>query len=1017
MGHRFQSVSLRAMALAGALLLLPPFAHADAPAIPLPTTAVLASPYTIQRLAFDPWEGGVWIGTEGGLFFKDLSTGALRHYGIGDGLPHFKVQDITLDSDRIWVATGWGVAVLDRASQQISLVEREDGTLLRVSSQALFSDADGVWIGSEGRGLFRVDRSTLVATPVPNPMNGTDFKHTIYGIGAVGDELYISAARYGLVRWDRASGQSWLYDDAYLQDEPYYGRIDASPKEVWIGSGGEGTLRLDRTTWKMDEYASFSTVNAHEVYRPVKAFGYVWFPTDNGVSRFDPATKTWRGWTEFPGGGNLNEVVLADGELYGATDRAFIVRYDRNIQEWQYVAWWADAQMMDHNLVQSCETTPQGTLLFGTGGGGVHLFEPRSGWSVYGGVPGQPQPADINIMAMHADGQAQFFTHYSGVSELNLANGSYLHYFADGRGVQDTRWGHNVVRDVEADGASAWFASRTTREKQLRPTDPIIWHPGKVTRVDRATHEMTYFGGKAGLSDGNLTTLALDGQTLWVGMERGGLDALDTASGVIRHVFPSSGNLTVNNILVDGGRLWLSTAQRGVLLLDPVTGQAQSVSGLGPAVPLSLHSAAGSIWVGTYYGGLFQVDPQSLQSVHYGVPGPLDRVIYCMADRDGLLYMGTAWGVERFDLQGKTFLSQVLPLSGANNQQAQGQQGRSLSITSPLPDAVFSADQTTIAVTGTASAPVGSMVEVRIADGDWVQADSVDAWSVSLDVQDAPSPARITVRLSSAGAILAQEFRYVSFGSATATTEESIRAPLYGHEPVLEAWVGEPWKLEVNGSNVPPDASLKVTLIPPGLGEATLVPLVNQGNGTFVADMPAFQAPGEASYRIDVASSSGRTRLPTAEQGYGDAFPVLVRDLVAGAKPLILEPQSPQAKAGTPSDLDIVVQNPSGRDQTLRVRLDAPAGVTGPTEIFLPGGGSAVLKLHFELPAAHPASWERIGVELLPLEGEAPLAEAAFDLAVADVSGALPPEPRDAPMPVWLGIAALALALARRRRL
>src|ERR1041384_8023365 len=48
---------------------------------------LFARPYIIRVMKADPWMGGVWLATDGGLFFKDMQSGRLRIHSASGGMP------------------------------------------------------------------------------------------------------------------------------------------------------------------------------------------------------------------------------------------------------------------------------------------------------------------------------------------------------------------------------------------------------------------------------------------------------------------------------------------------------------------------------------------------------------------------------------------------------------------------------------------------------------------------------------------------------------------------------------------------------------------------------------------------------------------------------------------------------------------------------------------------------------------------------------------------------------------
>lgn len=988
------------------LLVLVAGIPAQAANVPHPNSTLLASPLRILRLANDPWEGGVWLGTEGGLLFKDLTTGQLRHYSVGQGLPSPVVNDVAVEPERVWIATNLGIATLDKRTQRLDQIPTPHDW--QQAFRTVFSDTDGVWVGADAGGFYRIDRSTRVATAIANPENGSAFAHPIEGLGAVGRELYISASGHGLVRWDRTTGQTWRYDTVHVQDRPYFGRIDVSDEEIWIGSQGDGALRLDRRSWEMSEFTGPTTSNTAAVFRPVKAFGSIWFPTREGTAVYHRDEGTWHSWNNPAGYGSLNEIVLADGELYGASNlEAGIARYDRSARDWVQTEWWSDSQVMDRNIVQSCDAEPTGPLTFGTGGGGAHLLdEVDASWSVLGvELPDGQRIPGVNIHDTAADTRTRLLAHENGVTEQDLQTGAFLHYRVGGRTNND--WGGSYkVRDIELSDREAWFSSPSHQGQDSK------WYAGRITRMDRATHSQLLYGVEAGLTDGNLTALELDGDRLWIGTQAGGLEVLDVPTGRITHAYGTPGRLGISDIQRAPDGLWLATNGQGVLRLDPQTLQATPVTGMTSHIPLSLHLDGGRIWVGTYFGGLFEVDRTTMGVVHHGAPGRLDRVIYCIASVGDILYMGTGWGVERFSKSNQAFLPQLMAPAG--QQQPLQPDPRSapstIRIITPSEGALLDGDEVT--VTGASDGAPGARVRVRVGDGAWIDAAGLSSWSATLALDAGLGETRIAARLERNGTLLAQAFREVTVGAGQATQENPPEAPTFSHDAVHEAWLTESMQVIVMPSAIPSGLSGVVEVIAPDGSGSQLAMELDQGK--LVAKLGPFKQPGDAAYRIRLSWEGGAARLPVPYSDVGTAYPVLVHADDPAGRPRIVDPGDLVVRAGEETQVQVVVQNPSGRTQHLRVRVSGMEGVDAPTENLTVGaGGSSTLVIKILVPEGKRASRQELVVSLLPAESDVVWVSAPLEVVVADSSGNLP-EAEDAPLPPWLAILALAFVAWRR---
>lgn len=996
-----------------AVLLLPALPSTEAQ-LPEAGTTMMIRPTGLARLVPDPWLGGVWMGSQDGAFYKDLASGDLQHFHIRDGLPHQFVWDIIPTAEAVWFATQAGIARLDRATGTFDQVDREDGTMLVVTSRAILLEGSTLWVGTSQDGLFRVDTSSLRATAVPNPVDDQAFQHPIFGLAADGPELFVSAAGYGVVRWDRSTDQTTRYDFTYLQEDPQYTRIHLTTDRLWVGTYGDGLVAFDRDDGSPYEWASPGTVNALNVDSILQIGDELWFATNGGAARYTMSSDSWRSWMMGTTGEGSNDLMLAGGQIYAVNDK-FVFRYDRQGDRWVYNEWWVADMTLRHNVVQSCLDEGD-RLTFGTGGGGADYLDLRSGrWTVAGPNDGDNgQPRDINILDIATDGKAKYFATHNGVSELDLASRTYINYYTDGR--TGDGHGQNLVKDVALDGDNAWFATSATKRPKFRDTDPDRWNPGNLVRMNKATHAMTAYDMGEGLSSNNVSVVEPDGNRLWVGSVLGGLDSFDKATGVATHVYPPGGKDTILDILVRPEGLWLATTGHGLVLLDPQTFDARQGPGFAEIPATSLGWADDLLWVGTASKGLRTVDVATLTIVDSYTTGmPSDLFTNCFLQRGNLLYIGTDNGVERMDLAQRLFLPQISKWDAATALAKRADQTSSLlTIVSPASGERPVADQP-IAVSGTATAPAGARVFVRADDWPWTQATGVDSWSATLPADPARGGSvTIAAKLESGGQVLALVTRTLAFASEDADVPAKL-----DHTPLLEVRLGDAPTLTVKANRTLDDLSGLVFFRRPGGLSFETLPMGRDASGVLTATLPQFDTAGFAEYRILVDWTGGAARLPDPLGGFGPSYTLLVNSRAGLASAAVVAAELPELTAGSEATIAVAVQNSGSRDADMELTFDGPAAawlVDAPTTLHVPAGESREISLRLEVPAEAKAGTHALDVAagVDPLIGSS--GQERLLLTVAGAGGDAPATPKGAPVPVAVVLAALAVALLARRR-
>lgn len=246
---------------------------------------------------FEDRDHNIWIGTFAGEIFQHHSNDAnFKYIGVEkwteDGLKHPLVHAISQDTDRVWLGTfGGGLYYIDKGNLTSIKPFPSKGIPLNKEIKTLVDDRIGnLWIGTTN-GLYIIDKNTGQVTI----QESEDQLHNIVGLSRrlinimIEDEdtIWVGTNGRGLYQVDKKS-YVWTSVDAYNKEQA---RIPVTAllkdgKYIWIGSQG-GLFKFDKEQRKIIEHfhseTSSSGLNSNWVTTLLKDDnGDIWIGTERG---------------------------------------------------------------------------------------------------------------------------------------------------------------------------------------------------------------------------------------------------------------------------------------------------------------------------------------------------------------------------------------------------------------------------------------------------------------------------------------------------------------------------------------------------------------------------------------------------------------------------------------------------------------------------------------------------------------------------------------------------------------
>jgi diguanylate cyclase (GGDEF)-like protein/PAS domain S-box-containing protein len=435
---------------------------------------------------------------------------------------------------------------------------------------------------------------------------------------------------------------------------------------LWFGTE-EGLNRYDgyaMVVFKHDPQRPLSIPDNRVTALHSDREGRLWVGTDRGLSLFDRLAETFTPTADIKGRvtGIVEEpdgTLWIGSEGYGLFERsaatgAFVLHQNLTDDPSSFSSYLPSALLRDR----------AGRLWIGTKNAGLERLErsepgsasrPGRRFVHHRHDPANPRSLgrdEIWGLAEDAAGHVWVATYGGGLSVLDPETGTFRHH----RHRPDDPEGlaTDLVTCVFPEpSGGVWIGTDGGGVQQYDPAS------GKFVRF---RHDPLDSGS---LSQDVIRTFYQDRQgQLWVGTFLGGVNVLRRTKhpfGYFTHnpTDPHSlANATVASFLEDAeGRLWVGTAAGWLHRYERDSGRFVRYR-LPSSLPgaLALHQdRRGRIWVGSYRGGLGLVDVErGTSSIHVHRPGDPsslgnDEVWAIAEDAEGMLWLGTNGGVDRFD--------------------------------------------------------------------------------------------------------------------------------------------------------------------------------------------------------------------------------------------------------------------------------------------------------------------------------------------------------------------------------
>ena len=468
--------------------------------IPLYINGVQIFKYGVQTVRQSD-DGRIWVFAQNvGLCMLDKKQNRLNLVNNSIAL----ALSMVIQGKQVWIGTPNGLYKYDTAAGRLLKIQESGGVLNRLAIQSLSVDKNGtVLIGSSGNGIYAYDwkHDRLMPLPIADPENGL-WREQIFSIyiDQVGRK-WIGTSSSGVAVIDpfkpTFATRKHVVGSNSLSGNAISAFYEAADHKIWIGTDGAGLSVWDRQTDRFNNYmqeAANPRALSSNFITAIKCDfkGRIWISTfTEGINRYDAASDSFVHYTCVnPTTGVESKVVFTlyqdiDHNLWAGTLRRGSLLgalYKLNQQKDQFELFDAAltdlfALREDHagtlwagNLdklikidkihkkhqyyhigytVRAIYVDRNGLLWIGTEGGGLAVFNPKSGKIIkrYTTADGLCNNAVLTLVEDRTG--SLWMSTYNGLSNYNFKSGQFRNFYQSD-GLQSNQFQINAGARLES---------------------------------------------------------------------------------------------------------------------------------------------------------------------------------------------------------------------------------------------------------------------------------------------------------------------------------------------------------------------------------------------------------------------------------------------------------------------------------------------------------------------------------------------------------------------------------------
>jgi ligand-binding sensor domain-containing protein/serine phosphatase RsbU (regulator of sigma subunit) len=394
--------------------------------------------------------------------------------------------------------------------------------------------------------------------------------------------------------------------------------------------------------------------------------GILWIGTNGGgLEEYNPSLNKFVHHQNIPGNaaslpGNMVRCIYADAQdiLWISTENG-LSRYDRKTGKFTNYQAGKGTNSLSGNVVYAVTSTKDGKIWIGTQDGGLNSFDPKTNTFASYEIPKSMQfsgkmeylnqyRSRINSLFAGEDGDMLVGTDGGGLGIFDCRTGQYKSF---------TMFVPPGAGEAVAENNRIWSIARDSKNEFW-----IAAYGGGLIQYDGNTGSYVMHQKRkddvTSLNSNDIYDVFIDPQdNVWMGTQNGGVNVFFRYSAKFKHYETSSNseiplaNKFVFAILQDrNGLIWLGTDGGGVITLDlknktSVPRNDIISNGQDKWVLSLMEDVDGEIWAGTYGSGLYHYNPKTSKTEVLLDNDPAFATILCLHEsKDGDIWIGTFGG-------------------------------------------------------------------------------------------------------------------------------------------------------------------------------------------------------------------------------------------------------------------------------------------------------------------------------------------------------------------------------------